>query len=175
MVACAVGMRRVLHPGPGGAWGPLLVGAFGVGLVIAGVFVVDPGAGFPPGAPAGAPERLSWHGILHEVGSGWSTSPCSSAVWCSCAGSPRAGSGAWVVACVATVVAVLVLVSWPDPDGLSVRLVLAAAILFGFVAALAARPLRGLPNAAGPSAAAGRAGRRADPHAQPAPSGWVAW
>ena len=72
MVACAVGMRRVLHPGPGGAWGPLLVGAFGVGLVIAGVFVVDPGAGFPPGAPAGAPERLSWHGILHEVGfDGW--------------------------------------------------------------------------------------------------------
>jgi drug/metabolite transporter (DMT)-like permease len=59
----------------------------------------------------------------------------------------------WVGACVATVVAVLVLVSWPDPDGLSVRLVLASAILFGFVAALAARLMRGLPDAAGTSGA----------------------
>jgi Protein of unknown function (DUF998) len=32
-VACAVGMGRVLGPGRGGTWGPLLVGAFGVGLV----------------------------------------------------------------------------------------------------------------------------------------------
>jgi hypothetical protein len=52
----------------GGTWGPLLVGGLGVGLILAGIFVTDAGAGFPLGAPAGAPERLSWHGILHEVG-----------------------------------------------------------------------------------------------------------
>jgi len=38
----AVGMRRVLHPGRGGTWGPLLVGAVGVGMIAAGVFVADP-------------------------------------------------------------------------------------------------------------------------------------
>jgi Protein of unknown function (DUF998) len=67
LVACAVGLRQVLHPGRGGTWGPRLVGAVGAGMVLAGVFVTDAGAGFPPGAPAGAP-KLSWHGALHEVG-----------------------------------------------------------------------------------------------------------
>jgi hypothetical protein len=38
-----------------------------VGLIIAGVFTADPGAGFPPGAPSGAP-TISWHGLLHELG-----------------------------------------------------------------------------------------------------------
>jgi Protein of unknown function (DUF998) len=67
-LACAVGMWQVLRPGRSGTWGPLLVGGLGVGLIVAGVFVTDAGAGFPPGAPTGAPQQLSWHGILHEVG-----------------------------------------------------------------------------------------------------------
>src|SRR5262245_11882482 len=67
-VACAVGMWRVLHPGRGGTWGPIMVGLQGLGLILAGVFVTDAGAGFPPGGPAGAPERMSWHGLLHEAG-----------------------------------------------------------------------------------------------------------
>ena len=29
-VTCAVGLRRVLHPGPAGNWGPRLVGAVGL-------------------------------------------------------------------------------------------------------------------------------------------------
>jgi hypothetical protein len=53
----------------------------------------------------------------------------------------------WAGACVATVVAVGVLAAWPDLDGVSVRLVIASAILFGFVAALAAHLMRGLPHA----------------------------
>jgi len=64
------------------------------------------------------------------------------------------GQRRWVGACVATAVAVLVVTSWPDLDNLSVRLVLASAIQFGFVAALAARLLRGLPAAAATSAMA---------------------
>jgi hypothetical protein len=63
----------------------------------------------------------------------------------------------WVAACVATASAAFVLASWPDTDGVSVRLVIASAILFGFVAATAARLMRGLPVAAETSAAAGRA------------------
>jgi hypothetical protein len=67
-VAAAVGMRRVLRTGAGGTWGPLLVGAMGVALVWGGVFVADPVDGFPPGTPPGAPDQLSWHGILHGIG-----------------------------------------------------------------------------------------------------------
>ena len=55
-VACAVGMWRGLRPGRGGTWGPLLVGVLGLGLIVAGVFVTDAGAGFPPARP---PERRS--------------------------------------------------------------------------------------------------------------------
>ena len=66
-VACAVGMRRVLHPGRGGTWGPWLIGAFGVSLIAGGIFVADPAFGFPPGTPEGAPDGMSWHGILHAI------------------------------------------------------------------------------------------------------------
>src|SRR5256884_1637427 len=52
-VALAIGMRRALHPGRAGTWGPLLMGAYGVGFIIAGVFRIDPALGFPPGAPPG--------------------------------------------------------------------------------------------------------------------------
>jgi hypothetical membrane protein len=137
-VACAVGMRRVLHPGRGGTWGPLLVGGLGVGLILAGVFVADAGAGFPPGAPAGAPERLSWHGFGHTVG--FVVANLGMVVGCLVFARRFAALNqwGWVAACVATVVAVSVLVLWPDTDGVSVRLVVASAILFGFVAAVAA-------------------------------------
>jgi len=48
-IACAVGMRRVLHPGRAGTWGPLLVGTYGLGLAAAGVFTTDPAAREAPG------------------------------------------------------------------------------------------------------------------------------
>lgn len=63
----AVGMRRILHPGPGGRWAPWLIGAFGISLIAGGVFVADPAFGFPPGTPDSAPAQLSWHGIAHAV------------------------------------------------------------------------------------------------------------
>jgi hypothetical protein len=67
--ACAVGMRRVLGRGPGGTWGPRLVGVYGTGLLGAAVFRADPTDGFPPGTPAGQGEA-SWQGILHMVSFG---------------------------------------------------------------------------------------------------------
>jgi Protein of unknown function (DUF998) len=146
-LACAVGMRRVLGGGPGGTWGPLLVGALGVGLLLGGVFVTDAGAGFPPGAPAGAPERVSWHGMLHNLG----PILAFNAMIVGCLVFARRFAAlrrrGWVAASVATAAAVFVLTWWPDLDGISVRLVVACAVLFGFVAATAARLRRGLPAA----------------------------
>jgi hypothetical protein len=63
-IAGAVGVRRVLRRGPGGTWGPRLVGVFGTGVLSAGVFRADPADGFPPGTPAGMGE-VPWHGVLH--------------------------------------------------------------------------------------------------------------
>jgi hypothetical protein len=66
-VGCGVGMRRLLHPGRAGTWGPWLYGAFGVSLIVGGVFVSDPGLGFPPGTPEGVPAEMSWHAAVHAV------------------------------------------------------------------------------------------------------------
>src|SRR5438270_4300800 len=49
VIAASIGVRRVLHPGPGGTWGSLLLAIYGLGLIGAGIFVPDPMNGFPPG------------------------------------------------------------------------------------------------------------------------------
>jgi hypothetical protein len=147
LVGCAVGLRHVLHRGRGGTWGPWLVGAFGAGMILAGVFVTDAGAGFPPGAPAGAP-KLSWHGALHEVG--YLVALVSWTAACFVFRGRFATLGrrrGWARACVATVAAFLVLSGWPDWNSLSIRIVIATAVQFGLVAAVAARLRRGLPQA----------------------------
>ena len=63
-IAAAVGVRRALGPGRLSAWASALLGAYGVGLVLAGVFRADPSDGFPPGTPPGMGE-VSWHGLTH--------------------------------------------------------------------------------------------------------------
>ena len=136
-------MRRALRPGRGGTWGPLLVGGLGAGLVMAGVFVTDAGAGFPPGAPQGAPE-MSWHGVLHEVGFALASVGMVAGCLVFARRFAAVAWWGWVGASVATAVSVVVLVAWPDLDGVSVRLVVASAILYGFVGALAAQLRRHL-------------------------------
>ncbi|NRQ39727.1 DUF998 domain-containing protein [Nonomuraea sp. NN258] len=143
-VACAAGLRRVLHPGRAGTWGPLLVAANGIGMIIAGVFTTDPGAGFPAGAPAGAPPVMSWHGVLHEIG--FLVASCSGLALCFVflrrfAALRRRG---WVVACAGVPVLVIVVLAWPDLNSLSLRIVGASAIQFAFLGAVAVRVSRGL-------------------------------
>jgi hypothetical protein len=66
LIVCgAVGLARTLQHGPGAAWGPRLIGIFGVGLVAAGVFVMDPTHGYPEALATRAPQTL--HGVLHGV------------------------------------------------------------------------------------------------------------
>src|SRR6266704_711398 len=49
MLCFAIGLRQVFRTGKGAVWGPLLLGIFGVSLIVAGVFVTDPSLGYPPG------------------------------------------------------------------------------------------------------------------------------
>jgi hypothetical protein len=69
-IAAAIGIRRALRDGPGSTWGPRLIAGYGVGLVLAGVFVADPTNGFPVGTPPGPPATVSWHSLLHLVAGG---------------------------------------------------------------------------------------------------------
>ncbi|MFC9386848.1 DUF998 domain-containing protein [Streptomyces venezuelae] len=65
LVIGATGLRRALRGTPGGVWAPRLIGVAGVGMVAAGVFVMDPADGFPVGTPYGMPAALSWHSYAH--------------------------------------------------------------------------------------------------------------
>jgi hypothetical protein len=71
MLACAVGLRRALVSGRGSWWGPLLMAAYGLGMICTGIFVTDPQLGFPPGTPQdvlpGVNAEASWHGNLHTL------------------------------------------------------------------------------------------------------------
>jgi hypothetical protein len=69
MLFYALGLRRALVSGRGSVWGPILIAAFGLGLIAAGIFVQDAAFGYPPGAPAGIPEAHTIHGTLHNVAS----------------------------------------------------------------------------------------------------------
>jgi len=68
VLAGAIGLRRVMTPGPAANWGPGLIALFGAGTVLAGLFPPDAAFGFPPGAPGGVPAHVSSHGLLHGVG-----------------------------------------------------------------------------------------------------------
>ena len=69
-IAGATGLRAALRGGRGETWGPILVGIYGAGLVVAGFLTADPAQGFPIGTPAGPPIAYSWHGIGHLVAGG---------------------------------------------------------------------------------------------------------
>jgi Protein of unknown function (DUF998) len=136
-VGCAAGLRRALGGERGGTWGPRLIGAFGFGLIVAGAFVADAGAGFPAGAPAGAPV-MSWHGLLHELGHVIALLSWTAAAVVFARRFRALGQRGAAVATVASILGVVLVSAWPDPASFTVRIVLATAIQFAFVAAVAA-------------------------------------
>ncbi|WP_061290853.1 DUF998 domain-containing protein [Herbidospora cretacea] len=135
-VACAAGLRRT----SGGTWGPILVGLLGVGLIIGGVFPTDAGAGFPPGAPEGAPE-MSWHGLVHTLGPVVAFGALTIACLVHLRRFARERNRLAAATCAGAAVAIVALNAWPDPAGLSVRLLAASAVAFAFVGWLSVRAL----------------------------------
>ncbi|TCC44000.1 DUF998 domain-containing protein [Kribbella capetownensis] len=67
-IGAAVGLRRTLT-GRGSTWGPRLLVAYGVGLLLAAIFKADPASGFPAGTPADYAE-ISSRGVGHFVAGG---------------------------------------------------------------------------------------------------------
>ncbi len=134
-VAFAVGLRRRWHPGPAGTTGPLLVGIYGASLVVAGVFVGDPGLGFPPGTGPGIPE-LSWHAAVHAaappIAFGSIIGCCFLAARRYRLSGRRGRAGYSAV----TGIAALALLVWPGAGG-AVRTAVAVLIISGWMTAVA--------------------------------------
>jgi hypothetical protein len=109
-IAYAIGVRRRLDGGRAGTWGPNLIGAWGAGLIIAGIFGPDPSMGFPSGAPPGNPPTMSTHSMVHGIG--FFVSLASLVGGClvfarRCVGLGQRG---WAAYCVATAIAAPALV-----------------------------------------------------------------
>src|SRR5215207_2720914 len=112
--AFAVGLSRVLVSGPGHRWAPRLLGVYGVGLVIGGLFVPDPALGYPVGTPDEVPDSIAWHDRF-------------------------LGRRGWARYSAATAAAALLVTAWPHPDSISWRLAIGVVIGFAWLTALAVR------------------------------------
>lgn len=140
LAAAGWGMRRTIGTRIG-AWGPGLIAAFGLGMIIAGVFVADPAFGFPVGTPDG-PGTFSWHGVLHSVG--FLVAMLSWAAACVVLARRFAVRGDRVLAtCIgAALPAAIAVGATPQLGSFGVRIVLTSVIQFAVVAAVAATLLR---------------------------------
>lgn len=64
-IASAFGLRKILTIGIGSRFVYPLFIIVGLAFIAGGVFVPDPGLGFPPGTPKGFPAHMSWHAMAH--------------------------------------------------------------------------------------------------------------
>ena len=146
-IAFAAGTRRVLT-GRGSTWGPRLLTLYGLGLVAGGVFLADPGLGFPPGTPDGIPSTFSWHGTIHAFAPPSALTALIGAIIVFARRFAGRGERGWVLYSALTVVAALALVMSMGFEGASLRLALATAIGWAWVTALASRLMAGREDTA---------------------------
>ena len=137
----SVGVARVLAAGPGSRWGPRFCALFGVGLVIGGIFKADPALGFPAGAPEGYPEHITTHGMIHAFAPPLAFLSLIAA--CLVIARRFAADGLRRAALLTRIVAAVCFVlSVPVGPGFSIRLFVAVALAFAWVAAYAVYLLR---------------------------------
>ena len=141
LVGAGVGLRRSSPGGAGTTWTALLVALMGAGLVIAGVFVTDAGAGFPAGSPEGAPQ-LSWHGAVHEVGFVLTQLAFVVLAILVAVRSARSRRRGWMIASILALVAAIGVAAVGPAETTAIRLVISSAIELAFVAAACAGALR---------------------------------
>jgi hypothetical membrane protein len=123
--AGASGLRTALRGGPGGRWTPRLVRLSGLGLIAAGVFVMDPADGFPVGTPAGMPASLSWHSYGHMLAGTISFASLIAACYLLGRHFRRAGNTRWAIASRVAGTALLVGNVWAMTGGTAGSLTLA--------------------------------------------------
>ncbi len=139
VIALALGLRQALTPGRGSTWVPRLMGLHGLGLVAGGVFIADPGLGFPPGTPDSIPDSLTWHGTIHAVAPPLAfLALVATAVLMALRYHGR-GQRGWATYTAVSAVISLLLAAWPDMDTASWRLALGLVVGFAWVTAMALR------------------------------------
>lgn len=142
-IALATGARRALHHGRAGTWGPVLIGAYGIGMLCAGAFGPDPAFGFPPGAPAGMPAATSWHAMVHNLAFFVAFIGLIAACFVFARRFIGLGQRLWAVYCAATGVAAPALIAFATTGAFAPGVTLAAmgVVTSAWVAAIAVQLL----------------------------------
>ncbi|MFE1550883.1 DUF998 domain-containing protein [Streptomyces sp. NPDC058718] len=142
----AGGLRRALRGTPGGTWAPRLVRISGVGMIAAGVFVMDPADGFPVGTPDGVPAALSWQSYAHFAAGSVTFTALIAACYVLGRHFGRAGMRKHAVASRVAGTALLLGNGWAMSGGTAGTLTLAVGVITAMVwiASVAARYRRGL-------------------------------
>jgi len=141
VIGGGVGLGRALGSGRLARWAGVLVVLMGIGLVVAGVFVTDAGAGFPVGAPTGAPV-MSWHGAVHEAGFVLTQLAFIAGGIVLAVRFARDGRRVWAGVCIVAVAAAVLVAALGDPETLAIRLVISSTIELGLISVLSARALK---------------------------------
>lgn len=132
LIAFAVGIGQAIPVGRASKWGPRLLGVFGAGFVIGGAFPADPSNGFP----VGAPETVTWHGIVHGAGPALAFNALTVACLVFARRFHAEGRHGLVTYSVATAVALPVVMA-PVPTWIGVRMAVGVLLAFAWIAVLA--------------------------------------
>jgi len=89
---------------------------------------------------------MSWHGALHELGFTIVLLSWTIACLVFRRRFTALRQPGWARACLACVIAAIVIGAWPDINSFSIRIVVATAVQFGFLAAVAVHLKRALPT-----------------------------
>jgi len=152
-LAAAFGLRRALAGGRSGRAGPGLVAAYGVGIIVAGLFRTDPALGFPPGTPDEMPATMSTSAVLHSLGFFVAFGSLTVACFVVARRFADEGDRPWQRFGLASGLAapVLVAVGMANPDAAGVFFAVAGVVAFGWLSATCWR-LASRPVASGPAA-----------------------
>lgn len=140
-LALATGIRRTDRGGSRGGVLPFCVGVFGIGLIAAGVFPMDPENGFPAGTPDGPVGEMSWHGVAHSASAAVAFTALAVAAVIVTVRCVRRRS---VAAAVLSGGAALVLLLPMSPERMSVQIAVNGLVAFTWTTVLALRLRRGL-------------------------------
>lgn len=134
---CAIGMRQALAGGGGEIWVPILIGLYGIGLVLAGVFPAPPGMGFPPGTPNDMMPVMTPTAIVHSIA--FMLAFTSLIVACFVFAWVFSGSGAWSIlyAGAGVLIPVLIVLGIANIVATGIAFYLAAILAWLVVAAVA--------------------------------------
>ncbi|HEY5879906.1 MAG TPA: DUF998 domain-containing protein [Nakamurella sp.] len=141
-IGFGVGVRRLLGRGVA----PPLIWGYGAGLIVTGVFLVDPGAGFPAGAPADV-TPTSWHGAIHAVAPPFAFACLAGLCVGFASWFARRGRAGWAAYSLLTALAALLLIFLPGGAG-SVRSALAVVLTSAWLTGLAVVLRREVPDGA---------------------------